>query len=335
VPQYHRERKLTNDALAAMDLDWYRALARRFASEALGEFAGRGRIDLVQNLSWLVPIRLCEDFFGVPGPDRRTLARWVRYIFQHLFLNIGDDPVVAKRAETLSVQLRLHVDRLIVAAQAELAAGNGERGDFLSQLVRLQHAGTTPFSNDAVLRNLAGVFLGSVDTVSRAVVNAVEELLARPTELLQATNAALTGDRQAVAGYVFEALRFNPHNPLVVRHAAQDTTLRTRDKTVPIAAGRRVFAMTYSAMFDPNHYDEPARFRSDRAEDSHLQFGFGFHRCFGEQLARVAVVEIVTLLLQLPGLARARGDAGRLIWDGPFPDHFGLTFEPSPALSFV
>jgi len=333
--RYRRERDLTNRALKAMDLDWYRQLAREYTAEALREPLARGQLDLVQDLSWLVPIRLCEEFFGVTGPDRRSLARWVRYIFQHLFLNLNDDPVVAKRAERLSIELKKHVDQSIVEIRAELANGGSERRDFLSQLVRLQNAAEEPFSEEAIRRNVAGVFLGSVDTVSRAVANAVEELFSRQPELQRAQRAARAGDRDTVAKYVFEALRFNPHNPLVVRHAARDTEVVTGKRSVPVPKGCRVFAMTYAAMFDPKRYEKPSAFLLDRGDLSHLQFGYGFHRCFGEHLARTAVVEMVTAVLQLPGLRRPPGEAGKLIFDGPFPDHLPLTFDPSPGLSLA
>jgi cytochrome P450 len=331
--RYHREREFTNRALAAMDLDWYRELARRFTREALGEVSTSGRLDVVQELSWLVPVRLCEEFFGVTGPDRRSLTRWVRYIFQHLFLNLGNDRVVAKRAENLAREMRAHVHGLITQCREELVRGS-DRRDFLSQLVRLAGESDPAVDDDLILRNVGGVILGSVDTVSRAVINALQELLARPSELDAAQRAARSSDVDATSRYVFEALRFNPHNPLVVRYAAQDTTLETAGRgKVRVPKGSRVFALTYAAMFDPKHYERPNAFRTDRKGRSHLQFGFGLHRCFGERVALIAIEEMTQAVLALEHLARAPGEAGELILDGPFPDHFRVTFAARAALA--
>lgn len=327
TPRYARERALTNRALAAMSAEWYRDLSRQFATEALVVPAGRGELDVVQELSWVVPLRLCEEFFGVRGPDRRTLARWIRYIFQHLFLNLGDDTEVAARAERLAVEMRDHLDGLIAERLAEPASQLAERKDFLSQLVLLQ-SGDGGLSADDVCRNVGGVILGSVDTVSRCVVNALEELLTRPKELAAVQKAAREGNRDFVDQCVFEALRFNPHNPLVVRRALRDTTLHTeRGEELLVPAGSQVFAMTYSAMFDPEKFRDPDKFRTDRPGLSHLQFGFGMHRCFGERVALLAVPEILTPLLCRENLARIPGKAGQIVSDGPFPDHFRVTFD--------
>lgn len=333
-PQYARERQLTDCALRAMSMDRYRQLAREFSKRAVEQAAARGVMDVVQELSWLVPVQLCEEFFGVSGPDRRSLRRWMRYIFQHLFLNLGDDPVVAARAEKLSIDLRHFLAALVTERKAEPAQQLAARTDFVSQLVQLQKQSSEWISDDVLVRNIGGVVLGSVDTLSRAVINVLEELFARPQQLKLAHGAACRGDTERVAQFAFEALRFNPHNPLIVRRPLQDTQLQgQRGPSFHVPKGSRVFALTYAAMFDPAKYPEPEKFVPDRSEYSHLQFGDGLHRCFGERLVLMAVPEILMSLLCREDLKRAAGTAGVLIWDGPFPDHFRVTFKPSNTSS--
>lgn len=330
TPQYARERELTNRALRAMDLKQYRSLARGFSEKALGDCQSQGALDVVQELSWLVPVQLCEEFFGVLGPDRRSLTRWVRYIFQHLFLNLSDDPVVAARAEVLATELRLHLAELVADRRAEPESQLFARKDFVSRLLQVQHESGASAGDEVIVRNVGGVILGSVDTISRSVINSLEELFARPAQLELAQRAARDGDRERVAKFAFEALRFNPHNPLIVRRTLRSTTLHsTTGHQLRIPAGSRVFALTYAAMFDPKQFSEPEEFSIDRPEQSHLQFGFGMHRCFGEQVALAAIPEILTPLLCQKNLQRATGQKGKLAWDGPFPDHFHVTFEAS------
>ena len=47
----------------------------------------------------------------------------------------------------------------------------------------------------------------------------------------------------------------------------------------------------------------------------------------------IQMPEIATALFRLPGLRRASGSAGRLVYEGPFPDRLVVTFdaEPDPA----
>jgi cytochrome P450 len=81
-----------------------------------------------------------------------------------------------------------------------------------------------------------------------------------------------------------------------------------------------------SAMFDPDVFIEPAVFRADR-ETEYLHFGYGMHRCFGYAINGVQIPEIGATLLRLPNLRRAPGSAGRIAYDGPFPDRLILEFD--------
>ena len=93
-------------------------------------------------------------------------------------------------------------------------------------------------------------------------------------------------------------------------------------------AATTVYALTLSAMFDSKAVDEPGAFRPDRGLE-YLHFGHGLHQCQGRLINHVQVPELVAAVLRLPGLRRARGVQGRVLYDGPFPDRFILEFERS------
>ena len=80
-------------------------------------------------------------------------------------------------------------------------------------------------------------------------------------------------------------------------------------------------------MFDSRAVDDPGAFRPDREFD-YLHFGRGLHQCQGRLINHVQVPELVAALLRLPGLRRAAGSEGRVLYDGPFPDRFILEFDP-------
>jgi cytochrome P450 len=84
---------------------------------------------------------------------------------------------------------------------------------------------------------------------------------------------------------------------------------------------------TLSAMFDPDGFPDPKRFRIDRDVRSYLHFGWGMHQCFGLGINMVMIPEIMAAMLRLDGLRRAPGRAGRVVLDGPFPDRLVLEFD--------
>ena len=55
----------------------------------------------------------------------------------------------------------------------------------------------------------------------------------------------------------------------------------------PVRAGERLLLGYASANRDAAHFDRPDDFVLDRAENRHLAFGVGIHRCLGSNLARM------------------------------------------------
>lgn len=134
--------------------------------------------------------------------------------------------------------------------------------------------------------------------------------------------------RDALTHYIYEALRFRPMLPLLVRDAPRATIVAKgtpRVRVVP--AGARVLAAPLAGMFDPEIFPHPPRFDPARPIESYIHFGDGERHCFGKYVAESALMEMVRALLRLPGLARASGRDGRIHYEGPAPYSFILTFD--------
>jgi cytochrome P450 len=162
-----------------------------------------------------------------------------------------------------------------------------------------------------------GLVIGMVETTSQAAVQALLVLFSKPDMLARAAAAARGDDDDALADLIFEALRFRPINPMVVRVAKEDYNLAAGEQhQTLIRNGTVVFALTWSAMFDPRVLDAPEEFRPDRPDYHYLHFATGQHACYGRYISQIQVPQILKPLLKLRGLR----PAGAPEYDGTFPE---------------
>jgi len=336
--QYQREDTILERCVRPGDLDRVRAIVRASTAELIAAAQETGRIDtggatrridIVNGLARVTAVRVVGSYLGVAGPDEATMMRWMRTIFHETFLNVTRDRAVRRSGEQSGREFHAYLHDLLERRQAQVAAGDGQApDDFFTRLVHLQLGddAATRLSDEGILRNIGGVVVGAVDTTSMATAHVVDELLGRPEALAVARSAAR--DPGALVPIVMEALRFHPINPVLARWSGRDTVLAEgTHRQRRIRAGRAVYASILSAMFDPAVFEQPDTFRVDRPVSSYLHFGHGLHTCFGERINLVQMPETVSALLSLDNLRRAPGRAGRIVYDGPFPDRLLLEFD--------
>ncbi|HMC29191.1 MAG TPA: cytochrome P450, partial [Candidatus Angelobacter sp.] len=324
-PQYNQEQAALMQVVRRDDLEGIRAFVANEAAQLIDAARPQGRIDVVNGLARVVPVRLMASYFGILGPNDPTMMRWMRDIFHYIFANLTSAESVLQDALNSSAELRRHMDAQIALRKSR--RGQNHKDDVLGRLLALQDAAHPWLDDNAVRRNLGGVIVGSVDTTSKFVALAMNELLRRPQSLAEAQTAARRGDIETVRRYAWEAVRFNPHHPLQVRYCGGDTQIANGQKRAKkIPAGTNTFVGTLSAMFDPEVFTHPGKFDAQRQVE-YLHFGYGMHACFGRALNAVQIPELIAALLRLPGLRRASGAAGHILYDGPFPNRLVLAFD--------
>jgi cytochrome P450/glutathione S-transferase len=324
--QHSRELAVLQQAVHREDIGRIRDTVRQSAAQLIQAAWPYGKIDSVNGIARVVPVRLLESYFGIPSPDDPTMMRWMRDTFHVLFVNLANDPLVKRDGVRSASELRQHVLGLIAKRREQRAEPN-QPDDVLGRLVAMQGAANPWLDDDSVRREVGGLIVGAVDTTSKFVNLALDELFRRPAAFASARDAAIAGDMEAVRRHAYEAVRFNPHNTFVVRfcpNGAMVAAETKRERSIP--AGANVIVGTLSAMFDPEKFPAPDEFRGDR-DVEYLHFGFGLHRCFGYAINGVVIPEILAALLRLPNLRRAAGAAGAIVFDGPFPERFILEFD--------
>ena len=305
TPMNWREKGLMQAMLAPEDVPALRALTGELADEALD--AADGRIDVVGSLFRAVPLAVCGEYFGFPGPDPLTLSRWSRAIMTDVTANFAGDAEIRAASAEAGAEMMAYLRRLI----AERRAGPPDT-DILGRLVRTGLPAELGFDDERVAANTAGLLLGFVENAAGSMTNVLGHLLAHPRLLAEAAEAAR--DPERFAPYVWEALRFDPFLKMIVRTCVGDHVLPSG---ATVASGGLVLAAVASAMFDEAAVAEPESFRLDRPEHVLLHFGHGPHACLGVHPGRTVITEVLRRLLLRPGLRTA----GEPVRDrGVFPD---------------
>ncbi|MBX9748851.1 MAG: cytochrome P450 [Roseococcus sp.] len=278
--------------------------------------ASGGRLDVPAQLTGPIAARILAEYFGTPGPSEAEMIRWTTRMFWYLFADLDADPVVGRAALADAQACRAWLDGAIAARRAAPVAGD----DVLNRCLAMPGLGDL-----AIRNNLLGLMIGLVPTLSKAAVLALNQLFEQPAALAMAQEAARHGDDALLGACLFEALRFDPVNPILYRRAVREVVIaRGHLRALRVPEGSMVLAANLSAMFDPFALESPGEFRTDRPWGDTMLWGYGMHHCFGAQINRAVIPQMLKPLLQREGLRRLGPVDGA---GSPFPAHFPVGFD--------
>ena len=160
------------------------------------------------------------------------------------------------------------------------------------------------------------------------VPQALEQLLRRPEALAGAQQAARDGNDASLAGYFFEALRFDPVAPILSRVASKTGTIAAgTSRATEVPQDANLYIALSSAMMDERRVPDPQTFNPQRAPDEYIHFGHALHQCFGIHLNKALLPLMLKALLQQKNLRRAPGAKGKLQKRGIFPDALHVNYD--------
>jgi cytochrome P450 len=261
--------------IAAMEPDLAAIVTR-----LIDGFAGRSRIDVVDDLAYPFPVAVICELLGVPREDEPRFHRWVEQGVQALDPSLDAAARQRMRAQAMA-DLSAYLTDLVDAHRrapghdllSAMATDDGPEGRMpTGQLV-----------STAILLLIAGH-----ETTVNLIANGMLTLLRHPDVLRR-----LRGDPDLAIPMVEELLRYEPP----VHFLPWRTTLDEIDLAgTTIPKGARVTLVLAAGNRDPDHVADPDRFVPDRDGNQHLGFGGGIHACFGAPLARLEAQIALTAL---------------------------------------
>lgn len=292
-PRHTQFRRLVARAFTSKVIADLEPSVQAITDALLDRVESAGRMDLVTDLAFALPVTVIAELLGLPAADHERFKQW---------------SIPAIRAAEMELMGQVPAPELVQAVDeldaylADLIAARRDRpcADLVSALLAAEVDGER-LTLQEVASTCRLLLIAGFETTTNLIGNTLQLLLAHPEALAQ-----LGADPELVPAAIEEALRFNTPFQFFARIATRDVVLGGQ----LIQAGQQVMTFNASGNRDEAAFPHADRFDIARAANRHLSFGHGIHYCLGAGLGRLeARVAIATLLRRFGGLHLEEGRA--------------------------
>jgi cytochrome P450 len=258
-PHHGKYRMLLNPMMSPKKVDAMEPAARARAAALIDGFKDRGECEVLGDFALPFSVGVALDFLGLPQERGMEFVGW------------------AKAQLHGSPEERLDAMRTVVAFMKDLMAQRKKApaDDFMSVLLRSEVEGR-PLNDLEVLGIAILMFEAGYDNVAAGLGFGLNHLAQR-----QDDQAKLRANPALIKSATEEFMRAYSTVQLI-RRAVKDVEF----EGVQMKAGDFVSCATMIANRDPLEFADPDRVDIARADNRHVAFAYGPHRCLGSHLAR-------------------------------------------------
>ncbi|HKV01438.1 MAG TPA: cytochrome P450, partial [Ktedonobacteraceae bacterium] len=241
-------------------------------NELLDQVAARGHMDIVDDLSYPLPVIVIAEMLGIPQEDRERFKVW------------SDAVVGATYPERGNPQAEMSEYFLDMIQQRSREPQNDLISALLDAQIDGQHLNQRELLGFCILLLVAGN-----ETTTNLIGNALLCFDEHPEVMEE-----LRAEPALVPGAIEEVLRYRSPVQYMYRRAIADITIGDHE----MRAGQMVLAWIGSANRDEAQFPDPDYFDIRRTPNRHIAFGHGIHFCLGAPLARLEAKIALTMLLE-------------------------------------
>lgn len=296
-PDHTRLRKLVSKAFTLRIVEQLRPRIQHITDELLDAVQPQGRMELIGDFAFPLPITVISELLGIPVEDRPKFRIWTSALF-----NISSNLFQPVRSVPVEAQMFADYLRKLIALRREHPTD-----DIVGRLVQVEEEGDRLSENELISMIFLLITAGHETTVN-LIGNGTLALLQHPDQwhLLQQ-------HPEYIESAVEELLRVT--GPVMIatpRWCREEMELHGQT----LHKGDMVLVALLAANEDPSHFPDPEQFDITREERQHLAFGKGIHACIGAPLARLeGQIAFSTLVRRMPNL-RLAVDPDKLVWRG-------------------
>lgn len=288
-PDHTKTRKVMARALSPKAIAGLKDEFRQNAEMIIDGLIERDSFEAVADLAEAFPVAVFPKAVGMLDSDRRKLVDYGAMVFNAL----GPDNKFRRNAMAMAPDIVPWItaacarDRLTADGLGALIYGAADDGEV---------------TEDEAAMLVRSFLSAGVDTTVTGIGSALWCLASNPEEYEK-----LKADPSLARPCFEEVLRFTSPVHTFARTANQDTEVAG----LPVGEGTKVLCVLASANMDPLKWGDPDIFRIDRKPVGHMAFGAGIHGCVGQNLARL---ELETVLTVLSEKVQGVEFAGEAVW---------------------
>ncbi len=289
-PPRHKElRGVATRVFAPRSLERLGQQVRQDVAELVGKIEPGRRLDFVEEVAAVLPIRVAVALIGLPDGHDADIRRWSDALESLKLIHGADDIRAAIRQFS-------EMDDFFRKQFIIKRANPGE--DLISALLAAQLDGA-PISA-ANLLTYCSTFLAAGSDTTRSLLTGMALALAEHPDQMR----KLKENPALLDGAIEESLRWTTPARGFLRTALTDTQVRGVD----IKAGQRVYLLYDAGNRDAEVFADPWAYDIGRPNaSSHLGFGYGPHLCIAAHLARLEARELYGPLLNAFGRIEVSG----------------------------
>ncbi|QBD77169.1 cytochrome P450 [Ktedonosporobacter rubrisoli] len=279
-------RPLVAKAFTPRRVEQLRLRIQQIADALLDAVHRQGKMDLIADFAYPLPITVILELLGIPGEDRQTFRAWSQAIVS--------TPNDSEQEEVRAVAHKelTHYIATLLSTRRKLP-GN----DLVSDLV-MREENERKLHEQELTFIIFVLLIAGHETTANLIGTSMLALLEHPLQL-----QVLRDDPSLIPVAVEELLRYTaPVSTSGPRWAREDVVIESN----VIRRGQAVYVSLVAANCDPQQFTAPEELDITRQGNQHLAFGKGIHFCLGAPLARLeGQIALSTLLRRMPHLRRA------------------------------
>ena len=294
-PDHTRLRSLVSKGFTPRMIEQLRPRIQHITDELLDAVQHQGKMDLISDFAFLLPVTVICEMLGIPTTDRQLFRTWMQAT-----PDVGAEP--GQEATTSSpIEGMLNYFKALLN-EKRVHPGN----DLISSLIRVEE-NADALSELELLSMIWLLFVAGHETTVNLIGNGTLALLRHPEQLRRLQN-----DPALIVSAVEELLRYTAPVSLSDRRWASED-IRMHGNL--IRTGEIVLVSLLAVNADPQQFHDPETLNILRQENQHLAFGKGIHYCLGAPLARLeGQIAFGTLLRRLPNVRMACAPE-QLVWN--------------------